>query len=204
MSVNPQLDAWRGDFGKEYTERNCVDWHIRLPAFREIVNGLSLSRVLEVGCNRGHNLVALREIIGPDAELIGIEPNAQARQAAAAWADRISVLQGTIYDLPFKDGFFDLTFTCGVLIHIDLPNLANALRELYRCSRRYVLAIEYYAEQETVIPYRGHNDLLWKRDFLHHYRDLFPDLVQVRGGYLEAKEGFDRSHWWLLEKRPTV
>jgi hypothetical protein len=84
-----------------------------------------------------------------------------------------------------------------------LANLASALREVYRCSRSHVLAIEYYAEQETVIPYRGHDDLLWKRDFLRHYQAQFPDLVQVRGGYLDASHGFDRSHWWLLEKRPS-
>jgi len=30
----------------------------------------------------------------------------------------IDILQGSAFDVPFKDGFFDLVFTSGVLIHL--------------------------------------------------------------------------------------
>jgi hypothetical protein len=45
-----QLEAWKGKFGDAYTDRNQIDWHVRLPAFQKMVEGLSIQRVLEVGC----------------------------------------------------------------------------------------------------------------------------------------------------------
>jgi pseudaminic acid biosynthesis-associated methylase len=186
---------WSGDFGEQYTDRNLVDWRTVVPFLRPMVEGLSLGRVLEVGCNRGHNLVALREVLGEGPELIGIEPNPHAREIARAAG--VDARAADAFGLPFPDGHFDLVFTAGVLIHVSLDDLPRAMREIHRCSRRYVLALEYFSEVETVIPYRGHRDLLWKRDFLRHYQTLFPDLTLVRQGYAEE---WDRSTWWLLEK----
>ncbi len=157
--------------------------------------GLSLNRVLELGCNRGHNLVALREILGKETELIGVEPGPYAREIARAAG--VDARDADAFGLPFPDGHFDLVFTAGVLIHVALEDLPRAMRKVYRCSRRYVLAVEYFSEQETAIPYRGHQSLLWKRDFLRHYQTLFRELTLVRQGYFDE---WDRSNWWLLEK----
>ncbi|MDB6149043.1 MAG: methyltransferase type 11 [Chthoniobacter sp.] len=195
-----QLDTWRGEFGHAYTDRNIEDWNLRLPAFREMLGDLSLQRVLEIGCNRGHNLVALSELLGDQAEVVGIEPNPYAQQLARTFSSKIGVLQGNVFDLPFKDGFFDLAFTAGVLIHISLADLPNALAEIHRVSKRYILAMEYFAEEETVIPYQGRTDLLWKRNFLQHYQTQFPELRLVRDGFYGKDRGFDRTHYWLLEK----
>lgn len=195
-----QLRAWEGEFGKEYTERNVVDWRRRLPAFRRMLEGLALSRVLEVGCNRGHNLVTVAEIVGPAAEVVGVEPNGHAFQLAQNAGPRVAAVHGHVFDLPFGDEAFDIVFTAGVLIHVSLENLAAALREIHRVSRRYLLAIEYFAAEETAIEYRGRMDLLWKRDFRAHYERQFPGLRLRREGYWGPEEGFDRTHWWLLEK----
>jgi pseudaminic acid biosynthesis-associated methylase len=194
-----QLDAWQGPFGKEYTDRNAVDWRARAPAFWEMVGGLDVSRVLEVGCNRGHNLVALRTLYGKEVALVGVEPNAHALELARA-TGAAEFRSGHILELPFADGSFDLVCTVGVLIHVPPKDLGAALAELHRCSRRYLLAAEYAAEEETVVNYRGHGDLLWKRDFLKEYQARFPGLGLVRQGYWGAEHGFDRTTWWLLEK----
>lgn len=194
-----QLKIWESEFGKDYTNRNIVDWRIRLPAFKRILEGLSISRVLEVGCNRGHNLVALSEFL-ETSDLVGVDPNRHAVEIARSSSLKVGFLYGHAYDLPFKDRIFDLVFTAGVLIHIPLNNLPIALSEIYRVSKRYILAIEYFADEETVIHYHGHNDLLWKRNFLRHYQTQFPDLLLVRDGFLSFEEGFDRTHYWLFEK----
>jgi pseudaminic acid biosynthesis-associated methylase len=190
-----QLDAWCGDFGKAYTDRNVEDPAALVRYFREMLGGLELGRILEIGCNRGHNLVALEELF-PEALVAGVEPNSYALGIARRSGKRLSTLQGDLFDIPFKDGFFDLVLTRGVLIHVALADLPDALNEIWRVSRRYILCAEYFAEQETVIPYRGHDDLLWKRDFRRHYLERFPGLKVVRSGYSER----DRAHWWAFEK----
>jgi pseudaminic acid biosynthesis-associated methylase len=198
--MSDQLRVWEGEFGGDYTDRNIVDWRSRLSAFRQMLDGLVIKRALEVGCNRGHNLIAVSELLGEKSDVIGIDPNRYALEIARKSSHKVSALHGDAFDLPFKNSYFDLVFTAGVLIHIPLPDLSSTLKEIYRVSRRYILAIEYFAEEETVIEYRGHNDLLWKRNFLKHYKDQFPDLVTVRNGRWEQKDGFDKTHWWLFEK----
>lgn len=152
-----------------------------------------------MGCNRGHNLVLLSTLFH-GSTVVGIDPNLNALSLAQADDAHIDLVQGHSFDIPFKDESFDLAFTCGVLIHIALPDLPAALKEIYRVTCRYILAVEYFAEQETAIHYRGYDDLLWKRDFLEHYRKLFPDLALLRTGTWDKADGFDACQWWLMEK----
>jgi pseudaminic acid biosynthesis-associated methylase len=198
------VKVWEGEFGKAYTDRNMIEWHARLPAFQKMLDGLLLKRVLEVGCNRGHNLMALAELLGESGDVVGIEPNRYALELARTSNVMVGALYGHAFDLPFKDGYFDLVFTAGVLIHIPLADLTIACAEIYRVSNRYILTIEYFAEEESPIHYRGHDDLLWKRNFLKHYQSQFPDLRLIRGGCWGPDYGFDRTHWWLLEKRISI
>jgi pseudaminic acid biosynthesis-associated methylase len=195
----PQVDLWRSEFGDAYTERNVYEYQIRLPAWRAMVEGLKLSRVLEVGCNYGSNLLALADI-NPAWDMTGIEPNDHARKMAPQGQPHIHVLPGTVFDMDFEDGSFDLSFTANVLIHIALADLPSAIQRIYRTSRHYLLAIEYFAEQETEISYRGRTNALWKRNFKKHIEELYPSLRLLRSGYWDELVGFDASTWWLWEK----
>ncbi len=198
--MNTQLKNWSSDFGREYTNRNVVDWQARLPAFRTMLSGLKMNRVLEVGCNRGHNLLALSNLLDRKSQIVGIEPNSYAVEIARASSPQIAVLRGDISDLPFKTGYFDLAFTVGVLIHIPLDSLPAAICELSRVSSRFLLAAEYFSERDTAMPYRGQTDLLWKRNFLEHFQKCIPNIRLLRSGYCGPQDGFDSVHWWLMEQ----
>ncbi|OGV55815.1 MAG: hypothetical protein A2X49_11500 [Lentisphaerae bacterium GWF2_52_8] len=201
--MSKQLEVWEGEFGKAYTDRNNVDWRQRLNAFTRMLANNEIKSVLEVGCNKGHNLVAISKVLGPESELVGLEPNRYAMDIAKQTCPGISFMHGNALDIPFKDDFFDLVFTSTVLIHISLEDLPFVMSEIHRTSRRYILAIEYFAEEETPIHYRGNDELLWKRDFLKHYKTLFPKLSLRDSGYWDANDRFDRTHWYLLEKPRT-
>ncbi len=138
-----------------------------------------------------------------DVTFVG-EMHRYALEIARSASPKVTAMCGYTFDLPFKSGYFDLVFTVGVLIHIPLDSLHAAMRELARVSGRYLLAVEYFAEQETTIPYRGHNDLLWKRDFLFHFQQCLPGLSLLRKGYWGPEDGFDRDHWWLFEQQKSA
>jgi pseudaminic acid biosynthesis-associated methylase len=198
--VRDQLETWKGSFGTEYTDRNAVDWRSRVPLFQRMLKRTSFRTVLEVGCNRGHNLRALQKILGPKARVMGIEPNPYARALAHVAAPLAEVIAGDICHLPLKNRSVDLAFTWGVLIHVPFESLGIALQEIHRVSSTYALAVEYFAEEETAIRYRGHDNLLWKRNFLRHYQERFPRLRLLEEGHWGPEVGEDRVSWWLFEK----
>lgn len=200
MKVTDQLKLWRSEFGKKYTDRNVFEPTLRIPAFKEMLRDLTLSEILEVGCNRAINLETMA-LIDSTWHMTGVEPNEYARSLAPNDHPRIRILSGSAFDLPVDDSAFDLVFTANVLIHISLQDLPLAIDEVYRTSRAFILVIEYFAEKETEIFYHGKTEALWKRDFKSHIEARYPTLELLRSGFEPRSDGmFDDSTWWLWRK----
>ena len=194
-----QLALWRSEFGRSYTDRNDREKPERVESWRRILEGISPSRALEVGCNVGWNLEYLHRLAVP--ELYGIEPQPYAVERARWRGPAFGVLQGTAFDLPFKDGYFDLAFTSGVLIHIAPESIGNALDEMHRVSRRWIVAIEYDAPTEQEIKYRGHEAALWKRDHGAIWQSRYPQLQLIRRIELGEEHGYDNCTAHVFEKQ---
>jgi spore coat polysaccharide biosynthesis protein SpsF len=67
-----------------------------------------------------------------------------------------------------------------------------------------ILMGEYYNPSPTAIPYRGHADRLFKRDFAGELLDRFPDLRLIDYGFAYRRDPAfpqDDITWFLLEKR---
>lgn len=192
-----QLALWRSEFGAQYTDRNDVENPRRQETWRNLIAGLGIERAIEVGCNVGWNLRYLR---GCGVEAWGVEPQRYAIERARRADPTLTIVPGTAFGLPFADGWFDLSFTSGVLIHIGPADLGRAIDELYRVTRRYLVVIEYDHDHEVAISYRGHADALWKRDHGAAVMARCPDL-RLRGrGLLGAADGYDDCTYHLFEK----
>ena len=200
-----QESFWAGDFGKEYTERNQgAQLHAgNLSFFSKIVHRTrEVKSVLELGANRGMNLQALRTLL-PLAELAGIEINPEA--AKILEGSGFKAYRGSILDFAIDEPR-DLTFTKGVLIHINPEALPTAYDLLHAASKRYVLVAEYYNPAPTEIRYRGHTGKLFKRDFAGELMDRHPDLRLVEYGFLYRRDPVfpqDDITWFLMEKSPA-
>lgn len=169
----PQIDRWTGDFGREYTDRNeasldevdalykdnygVTRTQLNAEFLKEIA---SAARILEVGCNIGNQLLRLQH--SGFEHLYGIEIQDYALQRARLRLEGAELKQASAFEIPYPDNYFDLVFTSGVLIHIGPEDLARAVSEIYRCSRKYIWGFEYYAPVATQVTYRGCEDLLWK------------------------------------------
>jgi len=202
-----QLEAWRGAFGDAYVERNAVSAEVlraRIAMWAAILRslpGVRLEAIAEIGANIGYNLRALRQLSA--ARLLAVEPNAEARRKLVA--DGVvapeDVIDGAAQSLPLADRSVDLAFTSGVLIHIAPDDLGSACDEIFRVSRRYVIAIEYFSDKPQEIVYQGQSGLLFKRDFGAFWLDRFPQLRVVDYGFFWKRvTGLDNLTWWLLEK----
>jgi pseudaminic acid biosynthesis-associated methylase len=196
-----RLEAlWGGEFGDAYTLRNAAVHNGRGAFWSKFLTAHPCQRILEVGCNLGGNLKWIASQV-PPREVYGIDVNESALAKVRETLPAVNPLWARARELPFRDGFFDLVFTCGVLIHQPPESLAEVMSEIVRCSRRFVLAVEYFSETPVEVPYRGQPGALYKADFGGLYLTKHPTLRLLEKGSLGPDDGWDEVTTWLLEKR---
>jgi pseudaminic acid biosynthesis-associated methylase len=199
-----QEEFWAGAFGDEYSDRNVGRGWIAANAalFSKVLARTSgVSSVIELGANIGLNLRAI-ELLLPEAKLAGVEINNVAAETLRGWG-RAEVFEQSILDFAPAESY-DLALIKGVLIHINPDALPAVYDKLHACSSRYVCVVEYYNPTPVAIPYRGHDDRLFKRDFAGEMLDRFPDLKVVDYGFCWHRDpNFpqDDVTWFLLEKK---
>lgn len=212
MMETEQTIFWEGTFGVEYTERNnftvaeldemyLKKYGITRTAMnKDFLEDISTKKVLEVGCDVANQLRCLQSM-GYNS-LYGIELQNYAVEKAKELTKGINIIQGSGFEIPFKDNYFDLVFTSGVLIHISPKDIHHILDEIYRVSKRYIWGFEYFTEVHEEIPYRGNNDKLWKANFMRLFIGRFPDLRVVKEQKYKyvSNDNVNQNQMYLLEK----
>ena len=195
------MSIWTGEFGNEYTARNReASAYDRADIWRSLIPR-NTGIVLEVGANVGNNLEAIESF--SHCDLMACEPNDMAR--AELEAKRITTKLTADYadKLSFETGSADLVFTCGVLIHIGPDKLMASMKEIHRVSRQYIICGEYFAPSEEMVPYRGHDDALWRRDYGSLWLDNFSDLHCIATMFAwKRMTAFDNLMFCVFEKGP--
>jgi len=211
MTADPKVE-WVGDFGKEYTDRNFMsldemeDLYRKNYGFtRTELNNKFLGEldhsalILEVGSNIGNQLLCLQKM--GFSKLYGIELQSHAVEISQSRTKNINIIQGEASDIPFKDGFFDMVFTSGLLIHIPPSDLGQVMKETVRCSKKYIFGFEYFSENPKEIEYRGHRNLLWKADFAREYLELSDDLELVKEERIRYSNNENVDSMFLLRMK---
>jgi pseudaminic acid biosynthesis-associated methylase len=209
MGQDTQGEVWKGAFGDLYVERNANRRQRDLRAFFARAlhkTNMEVRSVLEFGAGDGQNMTAIKSLI-PRVQCAGVEINAKAHEGlkaiigdgaicAPALAPEIARLKA------------DLTLTKGFLIHIPPIMLPAMYARLAECSARWVLVAEYFAANPRNMPYRGHEDMLWLRDFAGEMIDLVPDakLQCIDYGFVWSRDPNpqDNITWFLLEKHSAT
>jgi len=205
MAFGTEQEAfWAGAFGDEYAARNTG---AEMLATNLALFGRVLSRahgvrsVIELGANIGMNLRAIRQLL-PKATLAAVEIN---EHACAKLRDigNVEVTHGSLFDYR-PTAKMDLAFVSGVLIHLAPQRLNDAYDVLASASDRYVLVAEYYNPTPVEVPYRGHSERMYKRDFAGELMDRHSTLQLVDYGFLYRRDpnfACDDLNWFLLEHR---
>ena len=195
---NEKNGTWYGDFGIRYTLRNKIIPENLIPFYKRILKGIEVEKILEVGCNRGHNLIAISYC--GQYDLYGIDINPYSILIARDNKE-INFTVGNISDILYKDNYFDLVMLVGVLIHINPDKLKEAIAEVLRVSKKYFLMLEYnydFKEFER-IPYRE-NVGLWRGNFKKLVLEIF-NVKLLLEGEAGVEDGFgDKRNYFLFEK----
>ncbi|MDQ5900971.1 MAG: hypothetical protein QG600_549 [Patescibacteria group bacterium] len=105
-------------------------------ALLEEAKKLSPESILDVGCGEGFTLEMLRENnVGKNLE--GVDFLDRAIELGKKEHPKLTLKQGSIFDLKYKDNSFDLVICSEVLEHIENPE--EGLKELVRVSKKYCL-----------------------------------------------------------------
>jgi pseudaminic acid biosynthesis-associated methylase len=198
-----QEGFWAGSFGNNYTIRNSEKkWIASNTAFfsRVLNRAPGIKSVLELGANRGLNLQALKNVL-PQATFSAIEINPVAVHELKKLAF-INIFKGSIIDfIPKK--VYDFVLIKGVLIHINPESLKRVYDVIVKSSKKYICIAEYYNPTPIVVPYRGHDNRLFKRNFAGEIMDRYKNLKLIDYGFVWHRDTIfpqDDLTWFLLSK----
>ena len=192
---------WAGEFGNNYTARNEMFPYVsRWKFLKSVCEDYIIKSVLEVGCNTGFNLGIIKEHLASPHNIWGCDVNEyNIQQMRLRWPD-IQSVYASGFDLPFKDDYFDLVFTSGVLIHQKPSEVESMMQEIIRVSAKYVIAIEYFEEVFRDVNYRAGKGTA----FCGPYGDIYEKrygLKQIASGHLDKEDGWDDCTYWIFRKR---
>ncbi len=102
----------------------------------EEVKKINPDSILDVGCGEGFTLEKIRKA-GIGKKLEGVDFLDRAIELGKKEHPKLTLKQGSIFDLKYKDNSFDLIICSEVLEHIDDPE--KGLQELVRVSKKYCL-----------------------------------------------------------------
>jgi pseudaminic acid biosynthesis-associated methylase len=206
MTFKTEQEAfWAGEFGNDYINRNQGDALLasNLDFFSKSLRATrSLQTCIEFGANIGMNLKAI-QLLHPNINASAIEINATAAAQLRDVIARNNVHNTSILDFEPTQKY-DLTLIKGVLIHINPNELLHVYDKLVATCGRYLLVAEYYNPAPVAIPYRGHTDRLFKRDFAGEIMDRHPQLRLLDYGFAYRRDpNFpqDDITWFLMEKQ---
>lgn len=199
-----QEEFWAGKFGLGYIDRNKGELLLaaNLNFFNNCLKFVKKpDSVIEFGANIGMNLKAIK-LLFPDIKMKAIEINEKAHAQLANFIGEKNAINNSIFDVELKEKV-DLTIIKGVLIHINPDMLDLVYQKLYDASSKYILVAEYYNPVPVTIPYRGHEDRLFKRDFAGEIMDKYPNLKLIDYGFVYRRDNNfpqDDISWFLLKK----
>lgn len=202
MKKTEQELFWGGKFGDDYVDRNRNGLQCKIALFSSILRNMNgkVNSALELGSNIGVNLKALKAL-SPDIICTAVEINEKAAKECGKLPD-VHVINKSIFDFD-TDEKYDLTFTCGVLIHINPDKLNLVYDTLYKNSQKYILIAEYYNPTPMEVLYRGNEGKLFKRDFAGEFMERFKHVRLVDYGFVYHKDvnfPLDDITWFLIEK----
>ena len=205
-NLNSQETFWKGSFGNSYIERNHSSklQSSNLFFFSKILSGTdgNINSVCEFGANIGLNLEAIKNLF-PKCETCGVEINKKAYEKLTEKSSIDKAFHNSIFEVKLDKESFDLTFTKGVLIHLNPSLLEKAYQILFEASKKYILVAEYYNPVPIEVTYRGYRNKLFKRDFAGEMLSKFPELKLKNYGFFYKNDTIspqDDITWFLLEK----
>ncbi len=160
---NTYWDRYAADFALHHNEEMAK-------FIRDLALSLRVSSVLEVGCSAGNDL----SLFPKDLDVNGIDKSEFAiKTARQNMPFKFKV--GVAESLPYEDSSIDFVFARNVLNYVESPHVDQVLRELFRVSKKYILNVELFSDEEQQIT----DDPIttWSRNMQRRWSNLQVKII---------------------------
>jgi len=176
------------------------DHEERAKTVENVISNLSVKTILDVGCGPG---TITNRLLG--YEVSAIDPNLDYLKQV----DCKEKIEGSIDNIPFGDGTFDLVLCTSVLEHLPDKTLMEGIQELKRVSKRYLLISTPYMEDLRLGYMKCGNCGGMFNVYGHRRSFLYKELIGLFQDYkvLEGRltgKGMNRWDESLLEQRLLI
>ena len=180
------------DFWDSYTDKNKDKDAKGIADFiYHTCLALNTHHICELGCNVGNNL----QSFPPNSKVYGIDTNKHAIEIAQEKCPYPFYFEtDNITHLHWAENAFDLVFTRGVLIHLTVEQVHQAIREMMRISKKYIFHLEYFGKDGAVVEYEVG---LWKRNMKEYYKYLPVSIISDCDIPVEIDK--DKVHFTLVK-----
>jgi len=175
--------------------------------FLSLFRQLDLTRVIELACGHGRHAAQILDQAG-EITLIDVEPrNIEACRARFAGQDRLRFIVNAGHDLPdCEDGGFTALFCYDAMVHFELLDVIDYLRETHRVLRPGGRALLHVSNNPQNPGGFYHQNTHWRNFgsldvFLHVADRIGFERRDSRTLNWPGAPGLDGV--MLLERRPT-
>lgn len=187
---------------RKHTTKNPLQRYF-INAFFEILieelRKLNPDTILDVGCGEGFGLARIHAAnIGK--ELYGIDFLERAIILGMDIHPYLSLRQGDIYNLPYKNDSFDVVLCSEVLEHLEHPQ--KAIKELQRVSKKHcIITVPNEPIFRIANFLRGKNLSRWGNDIEHIQHWSSGGIVKFVQKYFSIQEKRTPFPWTLVVGR---
>jgi len=101
-----------------------------------LINKINIKTLLDVGCGEGYTTNLVQKEF-PDVNITAIEFDEATVKKANEINSGLKVEKGDIYNINFKDNYFDAVLSSELLEHLEYPE--KAIKECKRVSKKYCI-----------------------------------------------------------------
>jgi len=205
--LKDQREYWR-ERGQVYMNEILSSGYLEREVFFQdlLINtlkGLDFESFFEAGCGFGWNIRRVQEEF-PNTRVGGLDFSITQLENARNYLDGLQVplVNGDNCCMPLKDNAFDVGFSLGVFMNIHPAKIRQALDEMIRVCRRYIIHIEYDENHTTsgLREKRAIKTNIVSHDYGRIYKDLGKEIM-VFSTHLDFGEAYhkhaERVTSWL-------
>lgn len=162
-------EAWGGTYRIEPGRTETGPEHELLAEF---ICQCTPALIIEVGCGFGRNLRFLRDHLGPDTTLVGVDLASSMLEQAKTYTSGAQLVMADIRALPFRTGSAGAVVTHGVLMHVPPADVQVALSEVARVGRT-----SFHIEEVRRVRRQGRSRRINPYTFAHDYRTALNQMT---------------------------